>query len=88
MKSVVVCSGGSGGHVFPAIALCDLLKVEGYDIVFLTDKRGYRFCSNVDFRVKITPEISSKPSAILKTIWNAFKIFIGLKLSWRKKKPD
>lgn len=88
MKSVIVCSGGSGGHVFPAIALCDLLKAEGYDVVFLTDKRGYRFCSNIDFKVKIMPKISSTPSEILKTVWNAFKIFIGLKLSWRKKKPD
>ena len=70
MKSIVICSGGSGGHVFPAIALCDMLKSENYKVLLLTDERGNRFCNSVDFPVKVMPKISSAPKDIIKTMWN------------------
>lgn len=40
---VVVTTGGSGGHIFPAQAVADALLKKGYRVVFVTDKRGQAF---------------------------------------------
>lgn len=42
---VVVTTGGSGGHIFPAEAICAALCEQGYRVAFVTDKRGQAFRS-------------------------------------------
>lgn len=42
---IVVTTGGSGGHIFPAEAICSALIQNGYRVVFVTDKRGKAFAS-------------------------------------------
>ena len=37
---VLIASGGSGGHIFPAVALARELTGDGSDIVFVASKRG------------------------------------------------
>lgn len=39
----VVTTGGSGGHIFPAEAISAALVKKGFDVVFVTDKRGNAF---------------------------------------------
>ena len=39
---VVLTTGGSGGHVFPAEAVATYLKKEKYDLAFITDRRGQK----------------------------------------------
>ena len=38
-KKILISTGGSGGHVIPAIILHDHLK-EKFDVIISTDKRG------------------------------------------------
>ena len=38
--NVVIASGGSGGHVFPAQALAETLQARGCTILLITDQRG------------------------------------------------
>ena len=38
-KLIVLTTGGSGGHVFPAEALATEMKGKEYDLAFITDKR-------------------------------------------------
>ena len=33
-------AGGTGGHVFPALALARLLRARSYDVVWLGTRRG------------------------------------------------
>ena len=37
---ILITTGGSGGHVFPAQAAATYLKKEGYELAFVTDNRG------------------------------------------------
>lgn len=42
-RSIIVVAGGTGGHVFPALALAEELRTQGHDIIFFTDPRGAKF---------------------------------------------
>lgn len=42
-KTIILAAGGTGGHVFPAIALSHELKSRGYEAILLTDKRIAKF---------------------------------------------
>ena len=40
-KKILIATGGTGGHVFPAYALANYLKDKNYDLQLTTDSRGY-----------------------------------------------
>ena len=41
-KKILISTGGSGGHVIPAMAFCDHLK-ENFDVFLFLDARGPNF---------------------------------------------
>ena len=47
-KTIILATGGTGGHISPAAALAKDLVARGYDVVFATDKRGLSFASLFD----------------------------------------
>ena len=52
-KKILIATGGTGGHVFPAYGLAEYLKKEFY-VEVLTDKRGLKFIKNFkDLKLKI-----------------------------------
>ncbi|MBK18551.1 MAG: undecaprenyldiphospho-muramoylpentapeptide beta-N-acetylglucosaminyltransferase [Rhodospirillaceae bacterium] len=42
-RPIVLAAGGTGGHVYPALALADVLGKRGWPIAFVTDERGTAF---------------------------------------------
>ena len=45
-KKIIFTSGGTGGHIFPAINLMKYLSNKGYEVILVTDKRGKSFLKN------------------------------------------
>jgi UDP-N-acetylglucosamine--N-acetylmuramyl-(pentapeptide) pyrophosphoryl-undecaprenol N-acetylglucosamine transferase len=39
-KSIMIMAGGTGGHVFPALALARLLREQKYEVIWLGTRRG------------------------------------------------
>jgi UDP-N-acetylglucosamine--N-acetylmuramyl-(pentapeptide) pyrophosphoryl-undecaprenol N-acetylglucosamine transferase len=42
-KTIILSSGGTGGHVFPALSLASELSAQGYQMIVMTDHRGEAF---------------------------------------------
>ena len=42
-KDIIIATGGTGGHIFPAVSLADYLNNNGFKPIITTDKRGSKF---------------------------------------------
>ena len=84
MKSkILISTGGSGGHVIPAITMHDHLK-ENYEILISSDVRGLKYLDDKFYKTLIidTPKLNNfilLPLSILKVIFLILKSLILLK---------
>ena len=42
-KKIIIATGGTGGHVFPAYSLANHLLKKNYNVKIITDNRGLRY---------------------------------------------
>ena len=47
-KKILISTGGSGGHVIPAISFYEHLK-ENFDVSLVVDQRGHKFINKNKF---------------------------------------
>ena len=84
MKSkILISTGGSGGHVIPAITMYDHLK-ENYDIIISSDIRGLKYLDDKFYNTLVidTPKLSNfifLPLSILKVFFLTLRSLILLK---------
>ena len=59
-KNTLISTGGSGGHVVPAIILYEHLK-DDRNIIISTDRRGLKYFDNLKYQFKIinTPKLNN-----------------------------
>ena len=69
-KKILISTGGSGGHVIPAMILHDHLSKKK-DVIISTDKRGYRYLNKNIHKILVinTPKLN-----LLLLRFNFFKI--------------
>ena len=83
-KKVLISTGGTGGHVIPAIALYDHLK-KNFSTILVVDERGANFIdkNNYDYKIlqspRLTLNILKLPLVIFKFIISFLKSFFLLK---------
>ncbi len=82
-KSIVIATGGTGGHVFPAVSLANYLNVNGFNLILTTDKRGFKFISGeiINNTQIINSSTLNKKGIIIsffKILFATFKSFIVL----------
>ncbi len=91
-KFIVLATGGTGGHVFPAEAVAEVLLTSGHRVMLITDRRFANFktgaLSLVETRTIKTGTVVGSP---LKKILGISGLFAGIMQAWlllRKVKPD
>ena len=83
-KKILISSGGSGGHVIPAMAFYDHLK-ENFDVFILIDKRGSKFLNKKKYNYKIidSPKLNFNffnfPLVLIKLLFSLLVSFFFLK---------
>jgi len=83
-KKILISTGGSGGHVIPAISFYEHLK-ENFDVSLVVDQRGHKFINKNKFKYTIinSPRLSLNPLKLPLTLINLiislFKSFFFFK---------
>jgi UDP-N-acetylglucosamine--N-acetylmuramyl-(pentapeptide) pyrophosphoryl-undecaprenol N-acetylglucosamine transferase len=49
MEKILICTGGTGGHIFPALSLAEHL-IKNFHVDLITDYRAKRFIKNINFK--------------------------------------
>ena len=84
MKKFLIVTGGSGGHVMPALSIFDHLK-KNFQLFLLTDKRGSKYIDKDRYNLNIidVPNLFEKfyliPLNLIKFLIAIFYSFIFLK---------
>ena len=45
-RKILIATGGTGGHIFPAYSLANNLTKKDYKVEITTDKRGLKYLKN------------------------------------------
>ena len=82
-NNILIITGGTGGHVIPALNFLNYLKKNSKNVFLLTDNRGYQYISNADknniFKIKsshLTGNISFKLLGFVKILIGFFQSLV------------
>ena len=91
-KKIIFSSGGTGGHIFPAINLMKYFSNKGYDVLLVTDIRGNSFLKDhMRFRSCVISTDTPSNKNLFRKIFSFIIIFFSIIRSiliLRKEKPD
>ena len=84
-KTIVIAAGGTGGHVFPALAVAQYLQQQGYSLVWLGTERGIeskvipaanipiQYMKVTGWRKKGWKKLLSAPWQLIQAVWQAMQ---------------
>jgi len=79
-RKLLLAAGGTGGHMFPAQALAEILKTEGWQIALMTDARGRKHCGRIPTDKVIEVQAASiSPRKPIQAIKGILKLWRGVR---------
>ena len=76
LKKILISSGGTGGHIIPALSLYDFLNDENFVVKLSTDIRGMAYIENIKKeKIKVIDTSTMVKSKRLKSF---FKIVLAI----------
>ena len=91
-KKIIFSSGGTGGHIFPAINLMKYFSNKGYEVLLITDIRGNIFLKDhTQFKSSIINTDTTSNKNFFRKIISLIIIFFSIIKSiliLKKEKPD
>ena len=77
-KRILIATGGTGGHVFPAYSLAKNLIKNDYKVEIVTDQKGFKFLEKYkDLKVKINNSTTIFKKNFFSVIWSIVIIFFS-----------
>ncbi|MBN8520972.1 MAG: undecaprenyldiphospho-muramoylpentapeptide beta-N-acetylglucosaminyltransferase [Alphaproteobacteria bacterium] len=90
-KRILLCAGGTGGHMFPADALARELIARGYHVELATDVRGQRFepfAGGIHLHILSSGAMIGGLRGKLSAVWALLKGFVQSVVLIRAYRPD
>ena len=76
-NKILIITGGTGGHVIPAINFFNYLKNNSNNVFLVTDNRGYQYISNTDKKNILKIHSSHLTGNISFKLLGLIKLLIG-----------
>lgn len=76
-KTIMICAGGTGGHMFPAMSLAHDLISRGHHVVMVTDNRAVKYTTGEPDLVTEVIQSATLPGGIVGKITGLIKLIRG-----------
>ena len=90
---IYISAGGTGGHIFPAIALAERMLKLGWQVKFITDKRGINYlnCFSDEISIKIIKASQIRKFDAISWAQFIYETFFSTfywSVKWMKRRPN
>jgi len=82
VSPIILAAGGSGGHVFPAIAFAEYARSKNHPVVLMTDQRGGRF---IQKDAHLFEHIEILPTPKWSTVFALYRSIRNIYTQWHPK---